>query len=273
LTQYSPTSVPIYRLKAGDPPSKLNSELTSIASDTAALYASHSSNVTNVTALQTLTTDLTRNVTAGTTLIRERWSPVASATTGSITQHKLFVIGDYTGNTSYGMGDPNKQTAGLMASFGRTAAATASAFSGTDTAIDARMINTQSNNASYDMQGIYIKTKNYSGGVVGVMKGAYIEAVNEGTATTVTGLDLGSDGSTLSVGIDMNSIAAATKHIRFPGGNMVNFASAAPTATTSANLQGDVVFNTGATASGTVGWVCVSAGSPGTWKTFGAVTA
>lgn len=37
--------------------------------------------------------------------------------------------------------------------------------------------------------------------------------------------------------------------------------------------KGDIVWNTNVTAGSTVGWVCVTAGSPGTWKTFGAVAA
>jgi len=37
--------------------------------------------------------------------------------------------------------------------------------------------------------------------------------------------------------------------------------------------QGDVVYDTTPSASGFMGWVCVTAGSPGTWKTFGAISA
>ena len=47
--------------------------------------------------------------------------------------------------------------------------------------------------------------------------------------------------------------------------------SAAPT--TGAWAQGDIVWNTGAAASGKIGWVCVTAGTPGTWKAFGAIDA
>lgn len=47
--------------------------------------------------------------------------------------------------------------------------------------------------------------------------------------------------------------------------------SAAPVAGTWE--QGDIVLNTGAAASGFVGWVCTTAGTPGTWKTFGAISA
>jgi hypothetical protein len=35
--------------------------------------------------------------------------------------------------------------------------------------------------------------------------------------------------------------------------------------------RGDKIFTTGATAGGKEGWVCVTAGSPGTWKTFGSI--
>ena len=35
---------------------------------------------------------------------------------------------------------------------------------------------------------------------------------------------------------------------------------------------GDICFNTGASAGGSIGWVCVEAGTPGTWKTFGAIS-
>jgi len=38
-------------------------------------------------------------------------------------------------------------------------------------------------------------------------------------------------------------------------------------------LEGDIVYNQNVFATGYVGWVCVTAGSPGTWKTFGAVSA
>jgi len=47
--------------------------------------------------------------------------------------------------------------------------------------------------------------------------------------------------------------------------------TAAPT--TGAWAVGDMVFNTAPTAGGTIGWVCTTAGSPGTWKTFGVIAA
>lgn len=37
--------------------------------------------------------------------------------------------------------------------------------------------------------------------------------------------------------------------------------------------QGDIVYHTAPSASGFIGWVCTAAGTPGTWKTFGAISA
>ena len=47
--------------------------------------------------------------------------------------------------------------------------------------------------------------------------------------------------------------------------------SAAPVAGT--YKVGDIVYNTAPSAGGYIGWVCVTAGTPGTWKTFGAISA
>lgn len=49
------------------------------------------------------------------------------------------------------------------------------------------------------------------------------------------------------------------------------FGSAAPTAGTWNN--GDIVWKTDPFAGGIIGWVCVTAGTPGTWKTFGVISA
>lgn len=47
------------------------------------------------------------------------------------------------------------------------------------------------------------------------------------------------------------------------------FGTAAPTAGTW--RLGDIVWHSAPAAAGTIGWVCVTAGTPGTWKTFGAI--
>jgi len=36
---------------------------------------------------------------------------------------------------------------------------------------------------------------------------------------------------------------------------------------------GDIIYNSAPAAGGTIGWVCTTAGTPGTWKTFGAIAA
>ncbi len=46
-------------------------------------------------------------------------------------------------------------------------------------------------------------------------------------------------------------------------------AAAAPT--TGAHAVGEVVWNSTPAAAGTMGWVCTTAGTPGTWKTWGAI--
>lgn len=51
----------------------------------------------------------------------------------------------------------------------------------------------------------------------------------------------------------------------------VGYGTAAPT--TGTYGRGSIVFNDSPSAGGTVGWSCVVAGSPGTWKTFGTISA
>jgi len=54
-------------------------------------------------------------------------------------------------------------------------------------------------------------------------------------------------------------------------GKSVTTGTAAPTTGTWA--VGDKVINTAPTAGGWTGWVCTTAGTPGTWKTYGAIAA
>ena len=58
--------------------------------------------------------------------------------------------------------------------------------------------------------------------------------------------------------------------LRLGGGVRVISKSAAPT--TGTWKRGDVVYNTAPSSAGYVGWVCTSAGTPGTWKTFGLIS-
>jgi len=50
-------------------------------------------------------------------------------------------------------------------------------------------------------------------------------------------------------------------------------ASAAAAPTSGAHTRGERVWNSTPSAEGYVGWVCVSSGTPGTWKGFGAIAA
>lgn len=67
------------------------------------------------------------------------------------------------------------------------------------------------------------------------------------------------------------SVVATTIGNRFANSDSrrVTFGSAAPTAGTW--TAGDVVYNTAPTVSGTIGWVCTTGGTPGTWTKYGAV--
>lgn len=50
----------------------------------------------------------------------------------------------------------------------------------------------------------------------------------------------------------------------------IGYGTSAPTTATWG--VGDIIYNTAPTSGGYVGFVCVSAGTPGTWKTFGAIS-
>ena len=142
-------------------------------------------------------TDVKTYVVDGTTLIQLLLTPPASATVSSINYHKLFGFGDITGTTAFGFGAPTKPTTGIMASFGRTAIATATL---TDTGLDIRALNRLVNTGANTLQGAYIKAKNYSTGTVGGdLIGLFIETVQDGTCSGSSyGLKIGSDGSTLT---------------------------------------------------------------------------
>jgi hypothetical protein len=64
--------------------------------------------------------------------------------------------------------------------------------------------------------------------------------------------------------VSSNQIEATTSYVRSSWRYNLWSEAAAPTTGTWA--QGDVVWNTGASAGGSPGWVCTTAGTPGTWK-------
>jgi nitrous oxidase accessory protein NosD len=75
---------------------------------------------------------------------------------------------------------------------------------------------------------------------------------------------------------DIDALGTLGEVLNLPtsGGGMRGsdtFAAAAPT--TGTWLVGDRVWHITPVAGGTMGWVCTTAGSPGTWKSFGAIAA
>lgn len=67
------------------------------------------------------------------------------------------------------------------------------------------------------------------------------------------------------------TFATQARQTTKPGGRQQVNGTAAPT--TGTWLVGDEVRNTTPTAGGVMGWICVSGGTPGTWKSFGAISA
>lgn len=71
---------------------------------------------------------------------------------------------------------------------------------------------------------------------------------------------------------DQTQIAKTTDRLlRAPGQRAERYASAAPSS--GYHAVGERVWNSAPTAGGTMGWVCTTAGNPGTWKTWGPITA
>lgn len=61
-------------------------------------------------------------------------------------------------------------------------------------------------------------------------------------------------------------------HLLFGGMGTLPIYRGTGAPTTGTWAVGDTVYHSAPTAGGFIGWVCVTAGTPGTWKTFGAVT-
>lgn len=173
----------------------------------------------------------------GTTLTSVLFVPKASTATDGASYHKLVSVGDVTGNTAFGFGATTAPTVGFMASFGRTVAAASGTF--TDTGLDARAINKLDNsNATYTLQGAYIKASNYAGANLANLKGLFVEAISSGTITGSSyGIDIGTSGSTITsllhmssglatYGIDMNGATFGTSDIRLKNGNTISNSAA-----------------------------------------------
>lgn len=88
--------------------------------------------------------------------------------------------------------------------------------------------------------------------------------VDHGTLATV---DLGNFTEALKT--DVYQRGYDGKWFRVDNLYLIDFGTAAPTSGTWG--RGCIVFNSEPSAGGTVGWVCVTAGTPGTWKAFGTI--
>ena len=107
-----------------------------------------------------------------------------------------------------------------------------------------------------------------------VVKAVDLYAVIAGVATASlgTGVYYGYAGFTQAV---YDSVFNGAKFLRVDC-ELVNInvvATAAPTSANKAAKIGDIIYNANPAAGGSLGWVCVADGAPGTWKTFGTISA
>lgn len=72
------------------------------------------------------------------------------------------------------------------------------------------------------------------------------------------------------VTIGPSYLAFYAQNVRVAGTQMFSGTSAPGSGT---HARGEIVWNNTPSASGFIGWTCVIAGTPGTWKTFGAISA
>jgi len=95
---------------------------------------------------------------------------------------------------------------------------------------------------------------------------AYFEPIRYINSSATLYTTKGLTGPVLQNGYGVRNVGdtAGTAKVRLLG-------TAAPT--TGTYEVGDILYNSAPTAGGTIGWVCTTAGTPGTWKTFGAISA
>jgi hypothetical protein len=96
-------------------------------------------------------------------------------------------------------------------------------------------------------------------GAGGILKLADGNGDSIGVATTATGGITFGRSANVSGAIYFPKLAIGTSN----NARIVDYGSAAPTS--GEHAQGEIVFNRAATAAGPVGWICTTAGTPGTW--------
>lgn len=103
-----------------------------------------------------------------------------------------------------------------------------------------------------------------------ILSGSKVTDINEGLpisgGSATTGLATTASWSILANGEWTNRTEAGVKSLKYGYSG-----TAAPTTGTWA--KGDIVYDSNPTAGGYLGWICTTAGSPGTWKTFAPITA
>jgi hypothetical protein len=171
-------------------------------------------------------------------------------------------------------------TAGVLARPGGTLTMTADSAAGSS--VDDFVVNTSTTRTSGNLFAIKnAGTKKFwvtSSGYIGATADLSMQTADRGISITgnLTGANASADvtlGSTatrtagrLFRWVNAASILGGISYEGFPdfAGHRMEWAASAPAAGTWS--QGDVVWNTGAAAGVAPGWVCTSAGTPGTWK-------
>lgn len=125
-------------------------------------------------------------------------------------------------------------------------------------------------NIKYIFPGLSIILNNGSGDTTYVVLGVWYSknmfaVVQPSSGPSLATLD-GTKGTTYT-----GSTIKQTPYNVKKYGRQCEFGSAAPSS--GAWTVGDICYSTDPASTGYLGWVCTVAGSPGTWKTFGAVTA
>lgn len=69
---------------------------------------------------------------------------------------------------------------------------------------------------------------------------------------------------------DYHAVLALTGQYRIGTRVMIRLSDAIPSTGTA--IIGDIAYKTTPVAGGHLGWICVTAGSPGTWKEFGLIS-
>lgn len=162
-----------------------------------------------------------RNVTNGTSVYRVYENYGTSTVISSITRTDFI----HSGNEA-NLQSTNAPAVGEYVSIGRAVNYNAGAnWSGgtLDTAARWVAINKATNDSAYGIRGGYVKVKNYDTGTVGPLEGLFVEAVNDGTAGSLSEivLKLGTDNTTIDYGINMDLCTIGTADILFPQGAKV----------------------------------------------------